>query len=180
LTLLVDSCLCDIQEGCRTIRMTTCMAYAASVILQGPPNRTRNCASDTPPADIGLVRVCVCVCLLLLHLQDIREQHLSPVFQQLQQWAAATAPALQQHPSGAHAASSSIAAAAAAGSSSQSLHAAAVAGPGGATAADLRQLPTAVLSVASSSTTAGTYAHLIATLKKQVCVPCCERPRDDA
>jgi hypothetical protein len=114
--------------------------------------------------------VCFCVSLL----QDIREQHLAPALQQLQQWAAASAPGLQQYPSGVRAASTTTAAAAA-GSSCQAV-AAAVAGPNDATAADLRQLPTAVLSVASSSNTADTYAHLIATLKKQVCVPCCKGP----
>jgi hypothetical protein len=105
-------------------------------------------------------------------LQELREQHLTPVFQHLQQWAAASAPELQQHPSGIFAALSSTtaaaaaAAAAAAGSTSQAVTVATVGGS--SPTADLRQLPTAVLSVASSSNTADTYAHLIATLKKQV------------
>jgi hypothetical protein len=93
-------------------------------------------------------------------LQELREQHLAPVFQQLQQWAAASAPALQKHPSGVPTASTNTTAA----GTSQ----AAVAGVDGSIAADARQLPTAVLSVASSSNTADTFAHLIATLKKQV------------
>lgn len=89
------------------------------------------------------------------------------MFQQLQQWAAASAPALQQQPSGLPPAATSAGAAPAAAGTSQAAAAAAT-NVSSSTAADVRQLPTAVLSVASSSNIADTYAHLIATLKKQV------------
>lgn len=107
-----------------------------------------------------------CPCLLS-GMQELRQHHLTPVFNQLQQWAAGSAPALAQHPSGfidtkpnhSHAAHSSSAAAAAV----------AVVGAGATSAAAAqRQLPLVALSVASSTNTSDTYAQLKVALKKKV------------